>query len=701
MNKKIAILLPYKEKYTAKDAAAASIWVKDYLNGSRLKKETLVFGDLEKNKKPITKNFINLDISKINFRKNYSYTKKFHKLYEKYNFEIVEIHNRPESLVYLLKRKMNCKFIFVYHNNPQDLRYSKSIDERLFILNNCHQIYFVSRWVMNKFFEGLPYNYKNNCEILYPAIKRLKKFPKKQKIIIFTGKLNSSKGYDIFGKAALKILQKFKDWNAYAIGNERREVHSFNHKNYKILNWLPHNKILNFYKKSSISVVCSRWQEPFGRTAMESAAYGCATITSDRGGLKETFNANLILKNLNYLSLEKIINKIILNKKYLKKIQFSNFKNVIHDIDLLIYKMDNLKKNLLQKKINYIKNKNLKILHIGNFDEKNDHRLFNISIANKISKGFIRNSHDTINFSYRDFISKKFIKNLSSLDNKIYNIAENYKPDLIVLGHNNILQSNTIDKIKSKLNTKFALWYEDHLIKGGPNAQSNLSLIERNQDLIDQYFVTTHPDPIKTKIPKNKMNFMPIPADENIENLEIYKTNNRFKDLFFALSHGVNYGKLKKRNIDDREIFLNTLIEKNKKFTFNILGYADEQPKWNYQFYKEIAKCKMALNLSRGRAMKYYSSNRIASLVANGIMTFIDNKVGYSKFFNDNEMGFYKNAEDLLNQMDKLHGNMNKINKISKNGKRRYFSIFNNLIVADYIISKTFNKNGKFRYIWE
>ena len=31
MEKKIAILLPYKEKYTQKDAAAASIWVKDYL----------------------------------------------------------------------------------------------------------------------------------------------------------------------------------------------------------------------------------------------------------------------------------------------------------------------------------------------------------------------------------------------------------------------------------------------------------------------------------------------------------------------------------------------------------------------------------------------------------------------------------------------------------------------------------------------
>ena len=55
---------------------------------------------------------------------------------------------------------------------------------------------------------------------------------------------------------------------------------------------------------------------------------------------------------------------------------------------------------------------------------------------------------------------------------------------------------------------------------------------------------------------------MPIPADENIENLEIYNDNNRFKALFFALSHGVNFGKLKNKNIDDREIFLNDLIKK-------------------------------------------------------------------------------------------------------------------------------------------
>ena len=235
MEKKIAILLPYKEKYTVNDAAAASIWVKDYLKISHLNNETVVFGNLPEKAKPLTSNFININLSKIRFKKNYYYTKRFFDYYNKFKFEIVEIHNRPESLVYLLKKKLDCKFIFVYHNNPQDLRFSKTPSERLFIANNCDQIFFVSKWVMKKFFEGLPFSYKNNCEILYPAVNPLYKFPKKEKIIIFTGKLNTSKGYDIFGKAVLKILKRYKDWKAYAIGNERRETHTFIHKNFKVI----------------------------------------------------------------------------------------------------------------------------------------------------------------------------------------------------------------------------------------------------------------------------------------------------------------------------------------------------------------------------------------------------------------------------------------------------------------------------------
>ena len=75
MKKNIAILLPYKEKYNLNKAGAASIWVKDYLSISKLKSQTLIFGNLDKKDKPLTKNFVNIDLSKAYIRKNIQYTK--------------------------------------------------------------------------------------------------------------------------------------------------------------------------------------------------------------------------------------------------------------------------------------------------------------------------------------------------------------------------------------------------------------------------------------------------------------------------------------------------------------------------------------------------------------------------------------------------------------------------------------------------
>ena len=130
--------------------------------------------------------------------------------------------------------------------------------------------------------------------------------------------MNSSKGYDLFGNAIIKILNKYPDWKAIVAGNEPREKYDFKHRNLKVYSWLPHYKILDLYNSSSISVNPSRWEEPFGRTSMESAANGCATITSQKGGLTETFQNDLYLKNLNSLEIFKMIEFLIKNPKKFK-----------------------------------------------------------------------------------------------------------------------------------------------------------------------------------------------------------------------------------------------------------------------------------------------------------------------------------------------------------------------------------------------
>ena len=72
---------------------------------------------------------------------------------------------------------------------------------------------------------------------------------KKEKLITFVGKLNSAKGYDLFGKSILKILDKHKDWKSIVIGDEPREKHIFRHKNLKIHNFKENSYVLNLLKK--------------------------------------------------------------------------------------------------------------------------------------------------------------------------------------------------------------------------------------------------------------------------------------------------------------------------------------------------------------------------------------------------------------------------------------------------------------------
>jgi glycosyltransferase involved in cell wall biosynthesis len=205
------------------------------------------------------------------------------------------------------------------------IRGSKKIKERKNILNKCSNIIFVSKWVQKKFFEGLDSKKSKKCSVIYPAIKRLDKLPKKENIITFIGKLNKSKGYDLAGVAVVNILNKYKNWKAIFAGNEEREKYNFSHKNLKIYRWLSHGKILKLLKKSSICLVPSVWEEPFGRISMEASIYGNAVILSNKGGLSETSKYHIKLKNLHVNNIFKEINNLILDKKKLSKLQKKSF----------------------------------------------------------------------------------------------------------------------------------------------------------------------------------------------------------------------------------------------------------------------------------------------------------------------------------------------------------------------------------------
>ena len=420
---KISILLPYKENYAINNAGAVSLFVNDIVNESIYKETIKIYGNT-KNKKFLSNNYQNINFNK-NFllSSNYQYVENFIKLKEAANSDLIEVHNRPKYIKQIKKKYSNKLFLY-FHNDPLTMNGSKTISERLDLLNSVHKIIFNSEWCRNRFFDSIQNinEFKKKTAICFQSSSKTKiNFKEKKKIISFIGKLNRAKGYDIFGNAILKILDKHPSWSARVYGDEPREKLIFKHKNLNILGFKDNKSILNDLKKISISVVCSKWDEPFGRTSLEAASRGSAVIISNKGGLPETSKEALVLKKLNSQSLYQAINELIINKKKLLSLQKKNYKSFKFTHSYVSKIIDNLRVDIVGKNnlnlFNIKKNKPLKIIHITNFNRRFNGRL-QYNTGRRLNNGFVKLGHNVLTLSDRDIIHEN--KNLLDLTGKNY-----------------------------------------------------------------------------------------------------------------------------------------------------------------------------------------------------------------------------------------------------------------------------------------
>ena len=701
---RVAILLPYKENFSKDSAGAVSIFVNDTNSLSKFKNDIKVFGSTKS--KSNLKNYINIDLKKnILLSTSSQYLKNFTKVILNEKIEILEIHNRPHYIDNLDKI-LDCKKILYFHNDPLKMQGSISINDRINLLKKTDKIIFNSYWSRSRYLIGLPENTNiNKINVVHQSTSKTNiDFSKKKKIISFVGKLNSSKGYDIFGKTILKILDKNKTWNSIVIGDEPREKFFFKHKRLHHLGFKNNSYILKKLKDVSISVVPSKWDEPFGRSSLEAASRGCALIISNTGGLSETTKHALIIKKITVNNLYKKIELLIKDKPFRQQLQKKAYRNFKLTNEYSAKLIDKLRNDLINKKININLNKvkNLKILHITNFNERFDGRL-HYNTGKRLNNGFIRLGHNVFNISDRDILSNyKSIrdpKGTKTLNNKIITSFNNFNPDLIVMGHADNISTDTLDYLKNKKkNLRIGQWFLDPISKYGPDYKNNKKRLLKFENFTDANFITTDPKSIDFKFDNSY--FIPNPADKSFETLHNYEKDCE-NDVFFAMSHGVHRGILKKGKFDDREKLLKKLVKENKELKFDFYGLDQKQPIWGDKFKSILSHSKMGLNLSRGKPIKYYSSDRLAQLMGNGLLTLIDEKTFYSDFFTKKEIVTYKNYNDLIEKINRYKKNDNERKLIARNGKRKYLKYFNSSLVAKYILNKTLDLDNKDNFLWE
>ena len=361
---KINILLPYKEKFDENKASSVSITVRNNLYNSKYVNQIKVFGQNVDN--PLFKdNFIGLKHSILSFQsKNRFLASKMIEIISKDtdDKQLIEIHNRPYLVDQIAKRNEFPISLF-FHNDPQTMNGSKSIKDRENLLEKCTAIFCVSKYIRNLFLEGVQKNHKK-VHVLYNGVdKKLKKFPKKKKEILFVGRLVPEKGVHHYIDCIKLIADSYTDWNFGLIGsfklgeNQNKNQYADQIKNKftligsraKFYGFQNHEFVQEKMKTASIVVIPSIWQEPFGLVAAEAMSNAACIIASKVGGIAEIVGNNgILIKNIDHLKLKQTLIHVLNNKKLMEEYQKKSWDNFMFSSESSSRKLDKFRKIILK-----------------------------------------------------------------------------------------------------------------------------------------------------------------------------------------------------------------------------------------------------------------------------------------------------------------------------------------------------------------
>jgi UDP-glucose:(glucosyl)LPS alpha-1,2-glucosyltransferase len=213
---------------------------------------------------------------------------------------LIEVHNRPEIALVLAARLPSIPVTLILNNDPQGMRDAVTPAQRTNMLRRLARVLTSSDYLRQRLLDGVTAPVKPPVVLLNCLdLTELPPGCRREKLILFAGRVVADKGPDAFIAACAAALPHLPGWAANIIGADRFSFDSpdtdFVQRirgeaeavNVRMLGYRDHPEVLAAMARAAIVVVPSRWPEPFGLVALEAMASGAALICSPRGGLPE------------------------------------------------------------------------------------------------------------------------------------------------------------------------------------------------------------------------------------------------------------------------------------------------------------------------------------------------------------------------------------------------------------------------------
>ena len=217
---------------------------------------------------------------------------------------LIEVHNKPDVALWLARLFPRRPISLFLHNDPRTMRGARSPLARRRLLGQLARVVTVSEFLRRCLLDGVEPPSDRPPAVLHNALD-LAAVPAglpmhlRERVILFAGRVVPDKGPDAFVAACAQALPDLPGWRAEIIGADGFSADAPDSAFIRGLRpaaaaagvvlhgHRPHTAVLQAMARAAIVVVPSRWQEPFGLTALEAMACGAAVACSGRGGLAE------------------------------------------------------------------------------------------------------------------------------------------------------------------------------------------------------------------------------------------------------------------------------------------------------------------------------------------------------------------------------------------------------------------------------
>ena len=295
-----------------------------------------------------------------------------------------------------------------------------------------------------------------------------------------------------------------------------------------------------------------------------------------------------------------------------------------------------------------------KINHISNFNLIRLKGCFQVGFPFKISNGLIRNGYAVFNYPDRDLCrmfgfghQNWFAKR--KLNQHLVDYCKVMEPDALFIGHADLIENETILKIKEMFpQLKVLQWSCDWIVP--QMAERNIKAIQSKLDVADVNLISTGDKNLlkQFKTGKNRVGYVPNMADDALETGRAFETENLPYDIMLCANTGRRQFCGKDEELED---IITESTNKIENLRWKLAGLNGQPPLNGFEYIRALGQSAMGLNLSRVNDVYLYSSDRLIHSLANGQLVFLDKRNGFQDIFRDDEVVFYETKEEFYEKV--------------------------------------------------